>query len=860
MPTGGGRPFSDADATLREAAAPLLSEHAPVIIGLVAPDETVLALDGALVDQLGYRPSDWVGRKVSELLGNDTVLDVIRQALRGAAATASTLMNGRTWSVSAGPVPGEPGAPNAAVCVLTFADAGVVHRDLTATAALNEQFGALIQLSKDFIAIADLDGRVTFVNRAGRALVGLGDDAEVLGRPTQDYFTESGQAKSQEIEDAVLTHGFWEGETSLRHFQTGEEIPVSANSFLVSSSDGAPLALATVQRDLRARIRQEEAMLARAQEQRAIAELGRQALTTSLSDLMAEAVQLIHGRYPSLVAGVLQRSPDGRTSELVASSLPDWPPVELEIDEDSLTGRALARNELVYTDDVVADPTFPHDSATRKYGMRSVLCCPIPGGEHPWGVVGASGVEPWPWSEDDIAFVESVAATLGAAVRRQELEGQLQHQSLHDPLTGLPNRALVNDRIDHALGRAARRGSLLAVLLLDLDDFKTVNDSLGHATGDELLAELAKRFERVVRDGDTVARLGGDEFVVVCEDVASEQDVAFVAEALLEQCALPVQLGERRISLSASIGVALAVGGEVGTAGLLGEADIAMYRAKGDRPGTYRIFDEAMRGDALGRMNVAGELRAAVRSDGLDIDYQPIVDLATGEVVALEALARWTNDAGERVPPDVFIPVAEETGLIGELGAVVMRGAIRRAAAWQQIQKVGVRVNASAHELRSRTYGDLVLSTLEEEGLDPRQLGLEITESALVDDDKSTQDTLYRLREAGVSLLIDDFGTGFSSLSYLQRFPVVDVLKIDRSFLGEGTRGEAVVQAVVGLGRAFGLQVCAEGIETTEQHARVIELGCDFGQGYLLARPVPADQVEALIADWVPRSPSADFI
>ncbi len=367
---------------------------------------------------------------------------------------------------------------------------------------------------------------------------------------------------------------------------------------------------------------------------------------------------------------MLQRSPDGRTSELVASSLPDWPPVELEIDEDSLTGRALARNELVYTDDVVADPTFPHDSATKKYGMRSALCCPIPGGEHPWGIVGASGVEPWPWTEDDIAFVESVAATLGAAVRRQELEGQLQHQSLHDPLTGLPNRALVNDRIDHALGRAARRGSLLAVLLLDLDDFKTVNDSLGHTTGDELLAELAKRFERVVRDGDTVARLGGDEFVVVCEEVTSEQDVAFVAEALLEQCALPVQLGDRRISLSASIGVALAAGGEVGTAGLLGEADIAMYRAKRDRPGTYRIFDEAMRGDALGRINVAGELRAAVRSDGLDIDYQPIVDLATGEVVALEALARWTNDAGERVPPDVFIPVAEETGLIGELGAV----------------------------------------------------------------------------------------------------------------------------------------------------------------------------------------------
>jgi diguanylate cyclase (GGDEF)-like protein len=395
---------------------------------------------------------------------------------------------------------------------------------------------------------------------------------------------------------------------------------------------------------------------------------------------------------------------------------------------------------------------------------------------------------------------------------------------------------------------------MLAVLLLDLDDFKTVNDSLGHGSGDDLLAQLALRFERVVRGGDTVARLGGDEFVVVCEEVTSEQDVAFVAEALLEECATAVLLGDRRISLSASVGVSLALAGEASTAGLLSEADIAMYRAKRDRPGTYRIFDEAMRGDVLGRINVAGELRSAVRSHRLDIDYQPIVDLSTGEVVAMEALARWTNEAGERVAPDVFIPVAEETGLIGELGAVILRGAVRRAVGWQGIREVGVRVNASAHELRSRTYLDQVLSTLEEEGLAPRLLGLEITESIFVDDDKTTHDTLARLRDAGVSLLIDDFGTGYSSLSYLQRFPVVDVLKVDRSFLGEGTRGEAVVQAVIGLGRAFGLQVCAEGVETPEQHRRVVELGCDFAQGYLLARPVRGDQTGPLIKSWVPRS------
>jgi diguanylate cyclase (GGDEF)-like protein len=416
----------------------------------------------------------------------------------------------------------------------------------------------------------------------------------------------------------------------------------------------------------------------------------------------------------------------------------------------------------------------------------------------------------------------------------------------------------VLDRIDHALSRAVRRGGLLAVVLLDLDDFKTVNDSLGHGSGDEMLTQLAARFEQVVRRGDTVARLGGDEFVVVCEDLAGEQEMAFTVEALLETCARPVDIDGRRISLSASAGVALAIGGDGSTTMLLSEADIAMYRAKRDRPGTYRIFDEAMRGDVLGRIDVAGELRTAIRSGRLDIDYQPIVDLSSGEVVAMEALARWTNEAGERVPPDVFIPVAEETGLIGELGAAVLRGAAEQAMTWQQHREVGVRVNASPHELRSSTYFDEVMSTLEETGLAARLLGLEITESIFVDDDKVTQDTLTRLRDAGVSLLIDDFGTGYSSLSYLQRFPVVDVLKIDRSFLGEGTRGEAVVQAVVGLGRAFGLQVCAEGVETPEQHARVIELGCDFAQGYLLARPVPAGRTGDLIAGWQPRLPDRD--
>jgi EAL domain-containing protein (putative c-di-GMP-specific phosphodiesterase class I) len=280
-----------------------------------------------------------------------------------------------------------------------------------------------------------------------------------------------------------------------------------------------------------------------------------------------------------------------------------------------------------------------------------------------------------------------------------------------------------------------------------------------------------------------------------------------------------------------------------------------MYRAKRDRPGSYRVFDEAMRGDVMGRINVAGELRAAVRADRIEVAFQPIVDLTDGWVVGMEALARWTNDAGEVIPADLFIAVAEETGIIAELGAAVLRRAAREAVTWRGPREVALRVNASGHELRSPSYVEQVLATLRETGLPAGLLGVEITESVFVDEDRLTRENLSRLREAGVCLLIDDFGTGYSSLSYLQRFPVVDVLKVDRTFLGAGARGEAVVQAVTGLGKAFGMQVCAEGVETSEQHARVARMGCRLAQGYLFGRPQPPERTRAVISRWQPVRP-----
>lgn len=411
----------------------------------------------------------------------------------------------------------------------------------------------------------------------------------------------------------------------------------------------------------------------------------------------------------------------------------------------------------------------------------------------------------------------------------------------------MPNRTLALDRIDQALVRSARTGTAVAVIAMDVDDFGSVNDSLGQQAGDELLTELATGLASLVPAGETLARSGGDEFAVVSEGLAHEDDAAVLVETLLSVAANGPGWGRHHVHPTLSAGLTLAT--ETGTtaADLLSRADIALSRAKRDRPGTYRIFDEGMRGEAMGRFNVAGELRHALRTGGLHLAYQPIVSLRTGEVVAVEALARWTTEQGEQVPPDVFVPIAEETGLIGELGLTVLREACRHAVCWQEIAPVGIRVNVSGRELQLATYAHTVAGVLEETGLSPHVLGLEITESVLLSEGGTTQGTVADLHQAGITLLIDDFGTGFSSLSYLQRFPDADVLKIDRSFVGLDPRGEAVVRAVVGLGQAFGLTTCAEGTETAEQLHRMRELGCDYAQGYHLARPMPAAELEALL-------------
>lgn len=442
---------------------------------------------------------------------------------------------------------------------------------------------------------------------------------------------------------------------------------------------------------------------------------------------------------------------------------------------------------------------------------------------------------------------------------RKQAENELAHQAMHDPLTGLPNRSLLLDRIHHALELSRRLESMVVVFFLDLDNFKLVNDSFGHHVGDHLLRGVASRLGSLLRasdstarlEGTTVARLGGDEFVVLCEGLRTERDAIQLAERLSDGLALPFALDGKQLNVTASIGIAIADGPNADADCMIRDADVAMYRAKGAGRNRYEVFNEEMRLRVLERLQVEGDLRAAIERDELRVHYQPIVAIGDGGVVGLEALVRWEHPTRGVVSPAEFIPLAEETGLIVPIGAQVLRQACSQVARWDKShpdrRAMYMSVNVSAHQLTT-DFLDTVLRTLQETGVDPGRLVLEITESVVVENRKSAQ-LVQALADHGIRLALDDFGTGYSSLSYLTRFPL-DILKIDRSLISMlelNPQARRVTAAAIEMGQALGMKVVGEGVETTAQLDLLANLGCDFAQGYLFARPQPADSLDSLL-------------
>jgi diguanylate cyclase (GGDEF)-like protein/PAS domain S-box-containing protein len=479
---------------------------------------------------------------------------------------------------------------------------------------------------------------------------------------------------------------------------------------------------------------------------------------------------------------------------------------------------------------------------------------------HELRLVGKQGADVWaevhgrPLRDEAGQFIGMYGTLTDVTVRR-ELEVRLANQAFHDDLTGLANRALFKDRVEHAMTRQSRSPRLVALLFLDLDRFKTVNDSLGHLVGDGLLIAIGKRLHAAMREEDTIARLGGDEFAILVDDVTTPQDVLALAERISASFGSPFKLGEREITIRCSIGVVVSSGGHRSAEDLLRDADVAMYRAKAHGRGSYVLFEASMQVDVAARVQLEADLREAIEHERLTVAYQPIVNLQNGRIVAVEALARWTHPGRGVVPPTVFIPSAEDSGLILPLGAWVLRRACRDLADLRlsggAATDLRLGVNLSPRQLRDESIIDEVLGALRDAGLPPDALDIEITESLVLDSGVQGLEYLRRLRAAGCGVSFDDFGTGFSSLGNLRSLPI-DGLKIDITFVSAMLRGgveAAIVEAVIRLGAVLNVAVVAEGVEDAETAKRLAALGCPFGQGYHFGRPEPVAALRARLMD-----------
>lgn len=436
---------------------------------------------------------------------------------------------------------------------------------------------------------------------------------------------------------------------------------------------------------------------------------------------------------------------------------------------------------------------------------------------------------------------------------RRRAEEQLLHDAFHDSLTGLPNRALFIDHLKLAINHCRRRkGYLFAVLFIDLDRFKLINDSLGHIVGDELLIAIARRLEICLRDGDTIARLGGDEFTILLDGIKDYGDAQRVAERAQEVLEQPFSLAGRELFVSASVGIQYSSGGDEQPEDLLRDADTAMYSAKALGKAQYQVFDAKMRSHAQSLLQIESDLRRAIDREEFEVNYQPIVSLESGRICGFEALVRWCHPERGMTSPSDFIPIAEETGLVIQIDRWVLKQACLQMRKWQEALPVTkgmkISVNLSCKQFMQPSIVEQVLETLQETGLDPGSLKLEITESVMMERGDYAMSVLERLSKAGIELSLDDFGTGYSSLSYIHRFPV-SALKIDQSFIkriGSEQNGE-IVSAVVALARNLGLEVVAEGIETITQLDQLKALGCKQGQGYYFSEPISEESATALI-------------
>jgi diguanylate cyclase (GGDEF)-like protein/PAS domain S-box-containing protein len=711
------------------------------------------------------------------------------------------------------------------------------------------RFHAKLLKELDAAVVAwDAGGRVTHYSSGAQRLFGWSQE-EMIGRRL-DWDRDLDTTP-----EALARGEAWAGE-QLIPAADGTTIPVSLRISPLHAPDGTLEGFIAVAFDLTERKQAAALLERRVGQQAAVAQLGERALEgVEIEALKQLAVDLATAHMDVAGAAFMEHDEaagllrPAATTGIAPHVLDEW---IMATDAARPSALVLRTGEPVVIDDwhLPHDFEMPPHAATVPHGSSIVVA--VKGRGTAVGTLAAYGRETHAFTSDDLHFLQAIANVLSDAIERVRTESAIRFQALHDRVTGLPNRALFLDRLAHALALGRRRRRDLAVLFLDLDHFKLINDTLGHAAGDDLLQQVAPRLRGAVRPADTVARFGGDEFVLLCEDV-DEVHAADIAKRVLAAFAAPFVLEGQDHFLTTSVGIAL-TGRPATTADtLVRDADAAMYRAKDRGRGRYEIFDEDMRHRALARLRLEAELRRAVDRGELEVHYQPAVGLRSGTIVAVEALVRWHHPERGLLGARDFIPVAEETGLIVPITRWVLREALGQVARWQiehpQRRPLTVGVNVSSADVARPDFEETVLAALAASGAAPDSLSLEITESALVDPSEGTVETLRRLKALGCMITLDDFGTGYSSLSHLESFPA-NTLKIDRTFvarLQDGIENAPVARAIVGLGAALGLLVVAEGVETAEQEAGLRELGCRTAQGYRYARPVPAAQCGLLL-------------
>jgi diguanylate cyclase (GGDEF)-like protein/PAS domain S-box-containing protein len=798
-----------------------------IAAGISDPSATLVTLDAVAALCIGLAAHLPVAR--SRPLRMDSV-QVLILPLSCVLAAIGVLL-------AAGPLDLSPAGHMLALAVI---GAGVVRAVVTL-----RELGSLYEsrrLERGFedaaigMAVLSRDLRIQRVNDSLCRLLGLEADA-LAGEPLSAFADPRDRALLDRIgaEPATI-------ELRLRRAD-GWLVDVVLTTALIGDDEPDPYLFCQIE-DVTARRRAERHTAA-------AAELGRRAIRIRDVRALMDEVVAVTSETLEVASCFVGRYDHADAALVLATTVTEYRNRTYDLTGRTMIEALVREGTTIRCNEIGTDPRFEEHWTVRERGFTRTLGTPIPRrADGSYTIIVHRRPDQPPFVPEDERCLEAIANVLATALDRAETEAATRHQALHDPLTGLANRAFLHAQLDQALTAARRDRSRVALLLLDVDRFKLVNDTVGHSAGDAVLVEVADRLRRIVRGGDLAARLGGDEFVVAAGGIDDERDVAALAGRIVDAFAEPFGAGGRQWQLGASVGVALG-DGHATADDLLRDADLAMYRAKDAGGARYELFDAAMRARMVERLGLEAALQVAVERGELALHYQPIVDLRTGELEGFEALLRWEHPERGLVGPDAFISIAEDTDLILPIGHWVLRTACAQIAAWNVAwpdrTPIHVRVNVSPRQI-TPALGAAVATAIRQTGIAPAQLGLEITERLLVEE-PTARDALAEVREHGVGVALDDFGTGYSSLSYLRSYPV-DVVKLDRSLiaeLGRAREATAIVKAAIDMASALGLRVVGEGIEEPIEALELRRLGCTLGQGFLFAPPLPPAEADALL-------------